>query len=287
VRASTILAAVLALGAWACADSPDPTGTKGEPVFSDSHLPPGAVPVRTCGRVLTEPGDYWVMKDLSCGTSYVPLPAISISGTDITLHLNGHTIRSTPGAPGDGCLSMGGSGNAILGPGTLGTYCEHAILLAGAANRIRGIYLQSFDLGIVGGGPDHRIEDVTFDGGGYSPIFLQGGGGIDRLVLRGNTVKGHLENGFDLLGDAMVIENNTIEGSGFGLKVGTTGTLIRNNWVRHTGWPGLGISGSGNTISNNVFRHNLWDIDDTNANPCTANHYANNRFTRASDPCIQ
>ena len=288
MKLARTLPLMILLGAMACENGADPTANSAVPQFSDSHLPPGAIAVNTCGAVLSTPGDYWVTKDLTCGGTHTLLPVIQVGGTNVTLHLNNHTLRSgrNPIPETSACLTVGGTGNTVVGPGQVGGFCDRGISLSGSHNTLHGLRIFGWDLALeLNPGFANTVEDVTFIGAGYAAVY--GAATIDSLVLRRNTVNGNYENGFkNMAGTNQVIEYNTLFNVGFAMTIGGTGSTIRGNKVLNAG-DALIVTGTGLTIIDNIFRHNSWDITDKNANPCVVNHYANNIFARASDSCIQ
>jgi hypothetical protein len=243
--------------------------------------------------VLSAPGDYWVTKDLTCGATFSLLPVINVVGSNIRLHLNNHVLRSRrePVPETMPCLIVGGSGNTVQGPGRIGGFgsqCSRGISLNGSHNTIRGVHIQGWDLGLeLNPGTANTVEDVTIDGAGYAAVYASIGPN-DSLTLRHITVRGTYENGFkNVAGINQLIEYNSLYNTQFAMSIGGTGSTLRGNTVVSAWAIGLSVSGTDLTITGNKFRHSSWDIEDLNPNPCVVNHYSNNTFTRASDPCIQ
>jgi hypothetical protein len=289
-----------ALAGLACTDPTSVTTPHIQPSAAVAVLPPGAIPVNACGTVISQPGDYWLTKDLrNCAQTY---STISISADNVTLHLNGHRLEADPRLEMEECISVAGSNVAILGPGTLG-FCWKGIVMSGTGTRVRGVKLASFDLGIYQtGGGNNLIEDVTFLGGGYAAIT-----GASSSTIRHSTFAAELENHIDG-GTNLVIESNTLFGGGPNGAINVSdGNTISNNRIRdavvgisggsgntisgnHLNGRDIGImiSGSGNVISGNgVENFGYLDLWDLNPDGCMVNTWINNRFSTADPICLQ
>jgi hypothetical protein len=283
VRSSflALMASAGAITLLACTESSAPN----EPdiLASVTALPPGAIPVNSCGDRIQSPGDYWLTRDLTNCTN--TLATISVEGDGVVLHLNGHRIQAGLKPQTMTCVAVTGANNTIRGPGTLG-FCLKGVTVSGSGNTVRGLKLSAFDLGVEVSGSNNTFQNLTFAGQGYAAFLVVGTTGN---VFRNNRITDRLENGFIIRSSTnQLIELNRITGPGYGmlLETGADQNIVRNNEVAFAG-NGIVVSGIGNQVSGNIFRENGWDMTDTNLEACLVNTWTGNRFRTASPDCLQ
>lgn len=276
-----LIPAVAAITLLACNESTAPT--KPDINVALTALPPGAIPVNSCGARIQSPGDYWLTRDLINCTN--TLATISIESDGVVLHLNGHRIQAGLMPQTMTCIAVKGANNTVRGPGTLG-FCLKGVDVSGSGNTVRGIRLVAFDLGVDVSGSSNTFQNLTFAGQGYAAFFVVGTAGN---VFRNNRITDRLENGFIVRSSTnQLIELNRISGPGYAilLETGADQNIVRNNEVTLAA-NGITVSGVGNQVSGNVFRENGWDMTDTNLDACLVNTWTGNRFRTADPDCLQ
>jgi parallel beta-helix repeat protein len=198
----------------------------------------------SCGDVITE--DTKLHRDLHCSGN-----ALEIDADDVTLDLNGHTIKGDGGAG----ILVGGQSGVKIKNGTV-TGFNNAIVLDGtddstvrqinAKDNIRGIGVQN--------GSDHNtIERNKTNGNSQVGIDLTES---DSNRVKQNTANGN-GDGVDLnFGNSnTIVEENTTNGNdNDGVLVdGSTDTTLRANHADDNGDDGIDVdaSDSGTSIGDN------------------------------------
>jgi hypothetical protein len=264
----------------------EPSGVANDqvPEFQSADgLPAAAIRVTQCG-VLSTPGDYWLTKDLTHCTGQSP--ALTINAPGAILHLNRHTISSSPNGQAGICISVDADGISIEGPGVLRGCSNMGIQMQGSNTVVRWITVDEYDEGMFVYGSNNLVEYVVFRGSaspaaGYAAVIDVG----NQNIFRKNRLLAASEKGFQLRSNAMV-ESNLIAGPGWGIAVQGAGARITGNRIAHAG-TGILVDGTGNVIEGNILKHNSEDIVDHNDNACAVNTYLGNRFSFSIPDCIQ
>ncbi len=193
----------------------------------------GVVPIAsaattvTCGQTISAAGTYVLAADCIG-------PGITITASNVTLQLNGHTMTASPSGTGSGVLvddSAGPvSGVGITGPGRITEY------------QGPGVQLGNFGAGVTGS----TVSGLTANNNANNGIYLVPG-------ATGNTVRDYTANN-DL---------------GYGIAVGGTGNTVNNNVVNTNNYGGIYVGGSGNAIHDNTTRGNGLSGIETPANDNT------------------
>jgi hypothetical protein len=160
----------------------------------------------SCGTI-SSPGKYRLDADVSTTS----LDCFDITASDVTLHLNGHTV--TAGTFGF-VVKASGSGDQIVGPGTVTGANTRAIgLFVGGNDTVRGVTVSvtgsSEGIEIGSAGNDVRGNVVT--GTGTFGIV------VDSLAT-GNTIIGNFAHGSgtDLVDNNVNCDSNVWRGNDFG-----------------------------------------------------------------------
>ena len=239
----------------------------------------------TCGDTINSPGNYFLRADCLAPIGF----QITITASNVTLHLMGHTIRS-PGLVG----SFGGFGiNAhdvsnvrILGPGMITGDFTNAVLFQNVSNSV--------------------VKNVSFDDNGVGIVLVESNGnkifkneihnngfGIFLIDSDHNEIEGNEANnnfvGIFLEGsnDNKVERNEANENRDIGIFLNRSNdNKIAGNEANDNEDVGILLIGFGNHIKKNSARRNGIDLRDTNAT-CDNNRWEDNTFD-TSDPsfCI-
>jgi parallel beta-helix repeat protein len=177
----------------------------------------GAASTAPCGGTISAPGTYVLMSNCDAGAAGVG-HAITITSSDVTLKLNGQTIKAGVGVVIDDS-SAAISGVAIKGPGTI---------QAGAV----GV---EFGPAIVGG---HGIS----------------GSSVSGLTITGYTNAGIAlsvpDTGNTITGNTTTAGSLSIDSGGIG--VSGSDNTITSNTANNNSFDGIAVGGSDNTISGNT-----------------------------------
>jgi parallel beta-helix repeat protein len=276
-----------------------------------------AVPITSCGTVISQPGQYFLANDLSCGASPVapttgasnPLAAwgplqnpldgstivqphppsagdgIDIIADHVDLDLNGHTI--------DG----GGSGTFGISVGVAGATPGNAHVHITGPGTVTG-----FEFGVIFNQVSFSSVSDVAASGNFFDFFLTSPSPscLPACVSTKNDLEGNTATnsagGFELIGaNDNTVRDNTASGDFFGISVAFgTGNDVRGNTV--TGSVGgivLGLvfpfgagTATDNDVTHNTAQGNGLDLFDINAN-CDSNTWKHNTFGTANQPCIQ
>jgi parallel beta-helix repeat protein len=238
----------------------------------------------TCGQTISAAGTYVMAADCMG-------PGITITASNVTLQLNGHTMTASPSGTGSGVLvddSAGPvSGVGITGPGTITEYGPGVQLGNGGAgvtgstvsgltadnNANNGIYLETgatgntvnsntannnLGYGIAVGGTDNTIKNNTADNNDPGGILI---GGAANTV-RDNTADTNSVDGIDVDGRGNTVNNNVVNtNNSDGIYVGGSGNAIHDNTTRGNGLTGIETPANDNTFYNNIADNNrVWGI---------------------------
>ncbi len=199
-------------------------------VFS-GPLDPPAAPAPTQKTQITSlpftaglPGSYILMANLTC-TGCAATSAITIGARDITIDLNGFTIRA--------------SGSSLDGIGISGNR-EGLTIKNGA---VRGFDGDGIDLATC---TRCVVENVEVFGNGAVGIKV-GGSSIVRDVI----VESNVDDGIQLIFADNLVADSLIRDNSTGIRVSGGGNEVRNNVVRFSDDHGIYVGGSNNRIEGN------------------------------------
>jgi parallel beta-helix repeat protein len=173
-------------------------------------IPAAAGPVTSltsCQKAVLTPGTYRLDADID-GTN---VDQCFVLGKDVMLILNGHTITGFPGRFVDVGIVAEGSGDTIVGPGTLTEWGLAGIELLGGSGSVRGVTAtENPDAGIriQSDGNSVRGNDATDNVFGIEVTFGSGN------TIIGNTATGNPHD--DLFDASGTCTNNVWQGNDFG-----------------------------------------------------------------------
>jgi hypothetical protein len=207
----SLLCAPLIAGLLDPSDAPEPTASVGE----------GRTPIDALPHVITEPGSYVVVKNLTL--SALNTDGITVSAENVTIDLNGFTLTGpgkTAGSMGMGIRSLD-LANIVVVNGVVREFRDLGVFLEGENHHVAGlrVYNNGGSGIVVGTGCTVADCNVRFNGGGG--IVAVGGS-----VVRGNSATFNFATG-----------------------ISATNSLIIGNACYLNG--SLNISGANSTIVNN------------------------------------
>jgi parallel beta-helix repeat protein len=172
---------------------------------------------------ITEPGSYRLTSDLTVGDDATN--GINISAGDVTLDLNGFTIRGPSNGNSSGIRS--GQGNIRIRNGTIIAFGSHGVWI---------------DFGAI-------VEDVRVIGNGLGGVTLSGAGSqvVNCLVVSNGST------GITLGNAAKVTGTTSSFNSGHGIQV-SAGSVVSGNTATNNSQDGISADQStlsGNTVSAN------------------------------------
>lgn len=238
----------------------------------------GRIPISAVPYTISAPGSYYLTRDLTIASG----TAITVSASNVTLDLNGHTLTNSAGAGFNyGVSNLNGAfsrlrvtGGRIVG-GAAGVYfygnasgelrVDH-VEIAGATGY--GVSLS----GTVSGLIMPVVESVQVIGtGGNIGINLgyAAGGRVSGNVVQGSS------DGIDLAGcRGVLVQDNTVSDSAnYGIALMIFGTdisrdnIITGNTVQKSTSNGISLNAArGNRVTFNVVSNNGFGISLTNSN---------------------
>jgi parallel beta-helix repeat protein len=258
-------------------------------VLVSMFLPaPSEAVVLNCGDTITE--DTTLTADVVCPTGGV---GVYIGASDVTLRLNGHTVRTAPGVIGDyGVITsapLGLEGVEVQG-GTISGFAT-GVALEARYSLVARLKIDARDAGIslvntfdpATATPRSTLCEPSYPANNcvYRNVVNVGGGafpglGIDLYGARshawGNTVAGTVDTGILASGDKPRIVLNRVDCCmKHGISVGSfeTAAMVHGNVLVHTGSAGdstgietqnLGYGGSVAVRANSAtgFAYGLW-----------------------------
>ncbi len=187
----------------------------------------GQIDIAYSPYTINNPGSYIVVKDL---TTPQNLNGITISTSNITIDLNGHTLYgagSTTGSSGNGIVDLiNGANNVTIYNGTIRDFRNNGIELFGM---------------------NTRVEHVNVSGNNYYGIYLGSSALVADCNVSNNGYDGiNLENS---TGAGGIIRNNNVTYNGINGIYGQYGVVITGNHISHN--QSDGILGLNATILNN------------------------------------
>jgi parallel beta-helix repeat protein len=271
--------------------------------------------VTECGRILTDPGNYYLTGDLGPCTGH----GVVVAASNVNLTLAGFTIRgvSGPGAcnldePQSGVVLQPGTSQVLVSGGTIQGFVD-GINVGGADSRVTAMTLaDNCFFGMTVSGPDHNVDANVVTGSGTDGIALceatnalvgsnhvRGSGRfaviascpandnhIVNNVLEGNGLPVGDGGGVAIYnGERNRIADNAIRGNwdGIWLSYGPS-TIVSGNVVNGNMSGGIGVSAlspSSQVTGNTAFTNNLFDLSDESL-ACGSTTWAANFFATDS-----
>lgn len=224
----------------------------------------------TCGSMISTAGTYALAANCTGG-------GITITASDVTLNLNGHTMTGTStdfdvsiGVLVDG-RAQSLSGVSIAGPGKIAGYSSGVALIGDddsgvSASRVSGL--------TAANNRNYGIQTSAVSG----------------ITVSGNTVKRNTEGIYISYGSGDTVIGNTANNNQYdGIVIGglSTGETVRGN-TTNGNYDGITLANGStdNTISGNTAQQNRqYDLVDVN-DSCDHNVWTGNSFRTANQPCI-
>jgi parallel beta-helix repeat protein len=230
-------------------------------------------PVTACGQVLDAAGEYVLTADLDCTGTPGNYSGITITASDVVLHLGGHTVSSSDCDTAREISGIFVAGSItdvkIDGGGVMGF--NDGVVLSSSLSRVAGMTVKNSCVsGILVQGEKNRVETSVVTGSGADGIILSP---ASDSVIRSNYCAGNKRSGVALSANAHdntiadnVLINNGGTGAGHGVAVfNGANNVIRDNdasyndvgirissAVNPTGDPQLGNKVVSNTVSGNT-----------------------------------
>ena len=230
--------------------------------------------VASCGQVIGARANLVLQNDLGpCGTD-----AIVITADDVTLDLNGHTLKGQPRVTdADGNVTAGtgeGAGIRIVGTrGVVVTDSKHGTAGAGSISDFdAGVAILPSDAGTKS--TFNTVMNLTvtgnignvIDGAADDPLISKFSAGIYVVTAERNTIKNNVvtDNSFWGVGlddgaNFNLVSGNQIDanrGGGFQLVTSTRGNVVASNTMKNNRFGGIGTSFDN---FDSVFRNNVVD----------------------------
>ncbi|MEO0580045.1 MAG: right-handed parallel beta-helix repeat-containing protein [Pseudomonadota bacterium] len=187
--------------------------------------------------IISQPGSYVLADDIVFGGADAGKNGVLIQADDVTLDLNGYTIRGNgfalAGVIGDNAAPV----RSVVRNGNITDTGEWAVLLFG---------------------DDCRAERLTVvnTGGGFAAIQVGTQGQVDRCIVRdaagdgiavgihgtvrASTITGATSDGITTSANALVIDSNVAQVDGVGITV-SNDALVERCTIRQTGSTGLSM----------------------------------------------
>src|SRR5215472_16462439 len=243
---------------------------------NDDHKPTA---ISDCGTVITDPGRYFVARDLKDCPDF----AISISVSHVEVELRGHTLQGTMGD--NGINAKGGdtglSELKIEGPGTITGFLAGINFGNVHHSRVQGLVLVRNNFGMT-----LNSGDFTSDSAAESTFSTEN-------EIRDNVVTANTNHGITVNGGSQnrFIRNNLSGNGTHGLYLfSAQNNIARENSADMNGGSGIDIAdltGSGNQVDHNIALGNGGpDLRDENGG-CISNTWSDNSFSTTSPSCIQ
>ena len=215
--------------------------------------------VTACGTTITEPGEWNLVHDLHC----VGVDAITVSASDVKLHLNDHHIIGS--STQTGIYTRDHDRIKILGPGSI----------------------DSFSIGVLNaGGHDVEVYAVTVNRTSEAGFVARGEQG---LVWYSNTAEGN-PVGFRLQScSSCLLDSNVAEGNmGDGFDIAGAGNRVEYDQAFDNGAIGIkviaGATGIG-IVRNRALGNTTLDIADQNPD-CGSDFYRDNELRTGRPSCV-
>jgi parallel beta-helix repeat protein len=234
--------------------------------------------VNTCGQVLSVAGEYVLTADLDCTGTAGDYNGITITASNVSLHLAGHTISSSDcdlSRNISGIFVAGGISNVKIDGGTVVGFND-GIVLSSSNSQVAGMTVRNACVfGILVQGQQNRVETCVVTGSGDGIMLSP----ASEAVITSNHCSSNTRAGIALSDFARdnTIENNILNnnggdgGEGYGVLVyNGANNVIRNNTASNNNFgirihsaldrDGSPLPGNlviGNTVSRNT-RSGIW-----------------------------
>ena len=200
------------------------------PAGSSDVLP---LTVLTCGALINS--DVRLDNDLTCSGN-----ALVVSGEDITIDLNGHTLTGTAVGAGNGIMVMPASDGVTIFGGTITGF-------------LSGIF--------VGGSTDILIRNNAFTLNREAVLFqATAGSTIKHNVATNNLSRAFMvrPNLAGVLSTNNIIIGNEVSGTPTGIfLIRQPGNVIQENTIAGAGIAAIDLGEGTGTVSDNIIRANL------------------------------
>ena len=229
-------------------------------------------PVTTCGQVLDAAGEYVLVADLNCTGMPGDYNGITITASNVALHLGGHTVSSSDcdlARNISGIFVAGGVTDVRIDGGVVIGFND-GVVLSSSRSRVAGMTVKNSCVsGIHVQGEKNRVETNVVTGSGSDGIALFP---ASHSVISSNYSSGNKRGGVALSASAHdntiadnILNSNGGGGAGYGVAIfDGTNNVVRNNAasyngigirvslaVNPTGDPQLGNKILSNTVSGN------------------------------------
>ncbi|MEM1181976.1 MAG: right-handed parallel beta-helix repeat-containing protein [Acidobacteriota bacterium] len=197
---------------------------------------------------LSESGSYRLTGNLTVvGGDF--LEGIDVTGSGITIDLNGFTISGPAQGTGHGIFGDINAQRVTVLNGSITKMGGEGIWIFGAGAQIRGV--KSFENGASGFrmGNQALVDGCTAWDNGDDGILVSDGG-----IIRNSTADGNGREGLVGSFGCMIVGNTTIGNTSDGI-VGTLGCLVKDNVSRNNFAFGLNLPNKGGYIGN-IFTNN-------------------------------
>ena len=213
--------------------------------------------VTACGQTLGKTGQYVLAADLDCSGTLAS--GLTISASNVTLHLAGHTLSSadcdhTKNITGI-AINSGITGVQVEG-GTVKGFND-GISLYSANSRVSSMTITNACIfGIAVSGTNNQVDTSVVTLSGLDGIGI---GAATGTKILSNDISGNTRVGVDISNFSAnsLVQNNIINHNGLiaGEQGGVaifngTGNVISNNTVNNN-FNGIEVESAGNVISNN------------------------------------
>ncbi len=253
----------------------------------------GQIDIAYSPYTISKPGSYIVVKDLTTAQNQ---NCITISTSNITIDLNGHTLygAGTAGSSGSGIEDVSaGAMNLAIYNGTIRNFRTNGIELFGVNARVERVNVSGNNYFGIHLGASGLVSDCNVSNNSYVGIKLDGEncGGIIRNNqasnnqsdgIYGNNVAissnfSYFNKGNGITALNCLVENNTLDSNNPNGISANSCRVIGNYCYGHLSGAGI-VAIEYNTIENNTLFDNTTGISATG----TANYIAGNRLTTNS-----
>lgn len=202
--------------------------------------PTGATSILEAPFTITEPGSYRVARDLTVGQA---VDGITISTSDVTLDLGGHTLDGQ-GIGVHGIVVPGDRKNVVIRNGTLANWTSNGVFLSSSTGVDGGILedlrirdVEGVGIRDSGGSPPGKItiRRCRVDGAGAQGIWVR-----DRAVIESCEVTPAAGAGVQLGAHGVVSDSLIYENTGDGITGGAHNT-IRDTRIALNGGDGVSL----------------------------------------------
>ena len=195
----------------------------------EARIPIAGNPYGASVYQITQPGSYYLTGDrLAAPGEY----GIQITASNVTVDLNGYTLREMSSASGRSGIYIDGADNVEIRNGTIRDFPEAGITSSGDQIRIYNLRILNNGLsGINMSGDNNQVCGCTVSGNGATGIYA-----YNNSRVCDNTCSGNVGAGIFARYGSVVSGNSCYENQDYGIS--TRDSLV------------IGNSGYGNTLGN-------------------------------------